>query len=104
MPSYILKIEDRYFTYSTIPDAPTSEPMTLEAFKAEWQRLHGVIGMLELQERLTRVETKGTSSYGDASWRETVSCNRTGPGESELTPDQFVEWVRTFGADERGSE
>lgn len=107
MPSYILKIEDRYFDWSTIVDAPTSEPMTVEEYRAHYQRLHGSIGMDRLDARLRRTDEKGTSAMDYDSWEDVVRGNRAGPDESELPLSSFVEWVRQAkehkrGADDRG--
>ena len=97
MPSHIVKLRDKYFEYSTIVDAPISEGATLAKFKAYYRRKYGAEGMRTLPERLARVEAKGTSSMGDESAEDTLSGNRAGPNETELTLDELY---RTYCLDD----
>lgn len=96
MGRFILKIEDLYFEYSTVSERPESDPMPLDAFRSYYGERHGSVGLEDLKERLERVEAKGTSSFEDGSWKESVLCNRAGKGEEYLTPSGFMSWVREF--------
>lgn len=86
MPTYIVKIADKYLEYSTITDSFVSPAMTLEQFKAYYlcnSKLKSDFAKEELESRLARVETRGTSCFNDSSARDTLSCNRCGEGERE---------------------
>ena len=93
MGRYIIKLKDRYFDYSTVVDAPVTEPMTLDAYRAEYCRKFGQGAIRELDQRLERVEVKGTSSHIHSSAWDTIAHNRAGPEESCLSMDEFLEWV-----------
>lgn len=94
MPTFICKAEGRYFNWSTIVDAPVSEPMTLDEFKVDYAAQFGSEGMRTLPERLERVEATGCSSRDGGTFESLVSCNRFGPNESELTLEQVKAWAR----------
>lgn len=94
MPTFICKFENRYFNWSTIVDAPTSEPMTLDEFKVYYAAQFGSEGMLILPERLERVEATGCSSRDGSTFESMVACNRFGPNETELTLEQVKAWAR----------
>ena len=74
MPRYIGKIEDKYFEYSTIANAPVTILMSLEEFKEFYFGEYGRVGMQGLQDRLKRVDGKGTSSWLDKSLKEMISA------------------------------
>ncbi len=99
MPRYIVKLEDRYFEWSTVVDAPVTYPMTLEQFEAYYREEYGRVGMEQLPERLERVERQGTSARGyETPGRSCVegllACNRAGPRETCLTLDELRDWAR----------
>lgn len=98
MPNHIVRLEDRYFEYSTVVDAPVSHPMTREEFRAYYYSPESAHRWRppdeELDERLARVDAKGTSSMHDASAEDTIRCNRAGPNEDELTIEQLRAWAR----------
>lgn len=94
MGRVILKIEGFYLEYSTNVDAPVTNPMNLDEFKAHYKERLIADGMKELEERLERVEAKGTSAFDEDSWMSTVMCNSFGDDDTELDPAGFVAWVR----------
>lgn len=95
MPKYIIKLEDNgqayYLEWSTIVDAATTYGMPLEEFREYYQHRYGTEGMRELEERLSRVDLKGTSAMLDKSVDETIACNRAGPDESCLSKEQIID-------------
>ena len=80
-----------YFEWSTVSDAPASCGMTLAAFREYYRLMYGAYGMITLDERLFRVEQKGTSASGDIDARDTIRGNRAGAHESEMTAEQLYE-------------
>jgi len=99
MARLILKIEGFYLEYSTNADAPVTNPMTLDEFKTHYKERLISDGMKELEERLERVEAKGTSAFDEDSWMSTVMCNSFGDDDTELDPDGFVAWVHAETTD-----
>jgi hypothetical protein len=89
MPKYIVKLNDYYFEYSTIVDAPVTFGMSLVEFLEYYKEEYGREGMRHLQARMKFVESKGTSSLINDSAINTLTCNRAGPNESELTIDEL---------------
>lgn len=85
MPTFIVKLEDYYFEYSTICDAPVCWGMPLEKFKRYYKKKYGTSGMYNYEERMKRVEQFGTSEYGEKSVNGTLNSNRAGPDEKKLT-------------------
>jgi len=91
MPKFIVKLEGYYFEYSTIVDAPVTFGMSLDEFKEYYQVEYGRQGMNGLPERLERVEAKGSSAIDREDATDTLSGNRAGPNESELTVEQIYQ-------------
>jgi hypothetical protein len=89
MPRYIVKLDDWYLEWSTIVDAPVTEGMSLDDFRAHYLRQYGLQGESQLFERLERVEKNGTSAL-DETLDGILSCNRAGPDEAELTKDEII--------------
>lgn len=93
MARYIVKVGDRYGEWSTIVDAPATVLGTREQFEEFYLAEYGKQGMKGLPARMERVESRGTSSMLDMSAEETVSLNRYGENETELSPDDvFRKW------------
>lgn len=90
MPRYICKIEDKYFEWSTIVDAPVTYGMTLEEFTQYYREEYGEQGMRDLPERMERVEAKGTSALAYGSLDELLECNRAGENDEELTREEIA--------------
>ncbi len=94
MGKFIVKLEGHYFEWSSVVDAPVTEPMTLADFTEYYQREYGAAGLHGLQHRLDEVEMKGTSALLYDSVEELLSGNRAGPNESELSLDALKRWAR----------
>lgn len=93
MPRYIVKLSDEgkdyYLMWSTIVDAPIFVS-DLEGFKDFYKNEYGNQGMLELEDRLKRVEEKGTSSFDHESAEDTCYFNNAGPGGSRLSLEEII--------------
>lgn len=83
MGRFIVKIKDKYFDWSTIVDAPVTYGMSLDEFREYYRKEYGHDS--DLAERLARVEAKGTSSLIDDSLKESISFNRAGDNEKQLS-------------------
>ena len=93
MPKYLVKLGTKYVEWSTIVDAPVSHPMTRNEMAAYLLTKYGTDGEREIEPRLVRCDTKGTSSFYEPDAETAVSCNRAGPGEAELTFAELVAWA-----------
>lgn len=93
MGQFICKHNGWYFLYSTIVDAPVTAAMTLDDLRELYRAEYGNEGMRDLESRLARVETKGTSSCVDSGVDDVFTCNRAGLKETHLTVDQCVDWL-----------
>lgn len=89
MPRFIIKLGDYYLEYSAVADKPVTFGMTLNEFKEYYRDEYGARGYQNLDARLAHVEAKGTSARRDRTVDDTLSLNRAGPGESELTRDEI---------------
>jgi hypothetical protein len=89
MGRFIVKLQQYYFEYSTIVDAPVTFGMDLKDFKAHYRKMNGLNSMRDLKDRLVRVESKGTSSLYHDSAEDVLSDNRAGPKESSLSVDEL---------------
>lgn len=85
MPRYIIKIKDKYFEWSTIVDAPVTYGMSLDEFRSYYRQEYGDSSMSTLDERLVRVENKGTSSMMHDSLKDCISYNRAGDNEKNIS-------------------
>lgn len=82
----------RYLEWSSVVDAPVSWGVTLKKFKEYYKEEYGRSGLEELDQRLERVEMKGTSSRVHSSVDEQIRYNRAGRGETRLTKEQIIEY------------
>jgi len=77
--------------WSTVVDAPVTFGMTLEEFTAHYKDEYGRHGLqFEFEQRMKRVEEKGTSSQLHDSVDEVISGNRAGKNETCLTKEQII--------------
>jgi len=83
--------QDYYLEYSSVVDAPITYGMGLEEFKEYYREEYGRNGSEGLEQRLARVEAKGTSDYSDKGVDDTLVCNRAGKNETRLTKQQIIE-------------
>jgi len=96
MPKFIIKMEkdgeERYLEWSTIVDAPVTYGMPYDEFLEYYRVEHGARSMDDLLSecgRMERVRKNGTSEHGSKSVHDTISCNRAGDKESEITYDEI---------------
>jgi len=94
MPRFIIKLDgeigERYLEWSTIVDRPVTYGMPLEEFKEYYRDEYGKQGMWNLDERMKRVESKGTSELDD-DLDGTLKHNRAGPDETFLTKEEIYQ-------------
>lgn len=93
MARFIARLDDMYFEWSTIVDAPVTYGMTREEFKEYYLEEYGRSSLLEFEQRMLRVDAKGTSSHIHASAEETVYVNRAGKGETCLSLAQLKRYL-----------
>lgn len=97
MPRMICKLTDPktntdyYFEWSTVVDAPVTYGEPLEDFKEYYRTKYGNSAMGELEDRLKRVEEKGTSSQIDYSIDDLIIGNRAGENEKELSKEEILD-------------
>lgn len=94
MGRFICKLEGKYFEYSTVVDAPITEPMTLAELEDYVREEDGRTGLSALPGRLARCEAKGTSARDDDSIDHCLFCNRAGKDETMVSFDTFKRWAR----------
>lgn len=97
MPRFIVRLEGRYFEWSTVVDSPITAPMTREEFAAYYREEYGRSAMTEFEERMVRVEERGVSAFAYESAEDLMDGNRAGADESEMTLDQLRAWARGKG-------
>lgn len=95
MATYILKLsdddKDYYLEWSTVVDAPTTYGMSRREFTAYYRRMYGESEMLDFEERMARVDRKGTSALIEESADDVIRGNRAGKDETRLTKQQIIE-------------
>ncbi len=93
MPRCILKLgEDQYLEWSTVVDAPTTYICTREEMKNFLIKQDANKINIEVEERLLRADTNGTSFIsGDSTVQSVISANRAGDNEKHLTLKQIKE-------------
>lgn len=92
MSELIIKLEGHYLYWSTCSDSFASFGMALDELREDYREQFGARGIIELEGRLARVESKGTSSIRGESAEDTIWLNRAGPGEMPLSRAEMVEW------------
>lgn len=80
----------RYLEWSTIVDAPVTFGMTREELATHYRDEYGRAGSRDFEERMRRVDEKGTSAY-DYTVADHISGNRAGPDETELTAEELYQ-------------
>lgn len=93
MGRFIVKIEDKYFEWSTVVDAPVTNGLTREQMEHFCRSEYGNLGMADFEERMKRVEERGHSLYRNDTVEDLVGWNRAGPNEECLT---LAEIYRTY--------
>lgn len=96
MPRIIIKLSEGkkswYMEWCTMVDAPITYGCTKKQFAKYYEKQYGKQGMFDLEERLKRVEDRGTSSYLYKSVESTISNNRAGKNETRLTKQQIIDF------------
>lgn len=88
----VVKIKDLYFEWSTIVDAPVTFGLTLEEMRDSLKEDYGQRGLDHFDSAtLARIEQVGAGWRDGTTLEETVSGNRAGPDESELTIDEIYQ-------------
>ena len=78
--------KDLYFVWSTVVDAPITIGMNKEVFYKQYQNK---------PDRLECLESNGTSALDYNSVYKLITLNRAGKGETQLTIDELLEYLRT---------
>ena len=95
MSRFICKLDDIYFEWSTVVDAPVTFGMSLEEFTEYYRFQYGQHSFeSEFGGRMGRVEAKGTSSMLDSSIDELISFNRAGPKESCIDKETLIKYLK----------
>jgi hypothetical protein len=89
MPRFIIKIEDKYFEWSTIVDAPVTYGMTEQELRDYIKEEYGNQGLEGLPDRLKRVARQGTSCLSDCPIDDLLTHNRAGDNDSRLTKEEI---------------
>ncbi|HEV7280152.1 MAG TPA: hypothetical protein VGN57_08070 [Pirellulaceae bacterium] len=84
MSRFVVKLRDRYLEWSTGVDAPVTEGMTREAFRAYWLAEYGPEASARFEEAVGRSDATGAS---DPLGRGEL--NRAGPDETSLNDDEL---------------
>jgi len=91
MSRYIVKIEDKYFEWSTCVDAPVTPAMDINELKEYIKDEYGRSGLMELPERLERVNKQGTSSHLGETVEDVILHNMAGKNGEKLTKEEILE-------------
>ena len=81
---------DYYLEFSSNVDAPVTFGMTLGEFTEFYRIEYGRSSMRGFQQRMERVEEKGTSDYSDNDVDETIAHNHAGKDGTCLTKEQII--------------
>lgn len=96
MGIFLVRLGAKIVRWSTVVDAPTHIFDDEDDVRAWIKEEYGNSGLAELPSRLERLRANGTSSFIGESAESSVSCNRAGKNETELTFEQLVAY---FGVD-----
>lgn len=95
MGRVIIHHAGKFAEWSSVVDAPTTNPMTREEFEAYYVKKYGTSSQNQMAERLDRAELNGSSCLEGTSFEDVVFCNRAGPEESDLSVEQLQKWMET---------
>jgi len=82
--------KDYYLDWSSIVDAPVTFGMDLDEFKEYYAEEYGATGMKDFEDRMSRVECKGSSSFIYNSVEAVIECNRAGVKEECLSKEEII--------------
>ncbi len=92
MPRYILKLQDRYFEWSTVVDAPVGGPWTREQALAHVTQQIIEHAACNAQAQLAFCDLFGVNTdQRDFRIGDLLLGNRAGPNESELTAEEIYQ-------------
>lgn len=91
MGRYIIKINDKFFLWSTVVDAPITYGLTMDELTESIRFEYGQRGVDELPERLERVQKHGHSALFDMTLAELLDGNRAGENETTITVDEIYQ-------------
>lgn len=91
MANIILHHEGKFVIYSTNSDQVLTNPMTERQLRRflVWEAIKTELS--EMRQRIKRAKVKGTSAAIDDDLADTVFLNRAGKGNTQLSPEQFVQ-------------
>lgn len=99
MSNFIIHKGGAYNVYTTVADGACYErALTLDELTEVVRFEQGQEGLRQLPARLERSHATGCSALDGRTLEECISCNRAGPGESELTFGEFVAKYLTLPA------
>ena len=97
MGTIIVHHKGVYNLYTTIADGFYFEGgLTLKQLKYYIKEEYGKQGVRELPQRLERAHKTGTSSLLDKSLTDTLTCNRAGKNEAQLSVNQCIKQFLTI--------
>lgn len=92
MGHFICHHEGRFFTWSTIVDAPITFGVSREEYEEDFRIEKGLDAFVhELPARMERALAKGTSSMSHGSLEDLVGHNYAGFGGTRLTFEQIIQ-------------
>jgi hypothetical protein len=96
MGRMIAKFGGKYCEWSTVVDAPVTYLMEKDDFVDYIRQEYGKTGLVELPQRMERVELNGTSSLDGRSEKDLIRYNRAGENESRITTQKALIERYTF--------
>lgn len=91
MGQLILHKDGAYNIYTTVADGPCYDnALTLDELHEVLRFDGGQRAIDELPQRLERAHATGCSSALGMTLLECIACNRAGPNESTLEPEEFI--------------
>ena len=91
MGQLILHNDGAYQIYTTVADGPCyGTALTLDELQAVLRFDGGQRAIDELPQRLERAHATGCSSALGMTLLECIACNRAGPNESTVEPEEFI--------------
>jgi hypothetical protein len=93
MPRYIVCLKrdgkKRFCEWSTVVDAPVTYLLTEAQFREYYEAEYGKAGQADLDARIERAKTNGTSALDGTTAEELARGNRAGKDEKPLPFDEL---------------
>lgn len=91
MAQIICKNNDRYNIYTTVDDGFIfNRSIDIDELKEFIKERHGENGIMQLPERLKRLDKNGHSAITSETLEQFLICNRAGENEETLSFDQCI--------------